>query len=208
MILRPWVILLAAGGSSRFGRAKQLARLGGQTLLRRATRLALAARPDGCIVVLGARAAQLRRELKGLPVRVAMNRRWRAGIAGSLRAGLARLPPSARAALILLADQVAVRAGDLGRLIAAWQRRPQGIVAAQADGVNMPPAIFPRRSFAALRRLRGDAGARRLLADRRRHVISIKMTNAASDVDRPADLSRIRRARSAPRARPRRRKPD
>jgi len=191
MILRPWVIVLAAGGSRRFGGPKLLARIGGETLLRRALRSALGCRPAGCVVVLGARADRLRRELHAWPVRTAVNRRWRSGLAGSIRAGIAALPRAAPAALLLLADQVAIGPAELELLIAAWRRAPRAIVASRSGAVTGPPALFPRRAFADLKRLRGDSGARRLLADPRQRVIVVELPGAACDVDRPAELRRL-----------------
>ncbi len=191
MIPRPWVILLAAGASRRFGGPKQLARLGGETLLHRAARVALGCRPAGCVVVLGANATRLRRELRDLPVNPVFNRRWRSGLAGSLRAGLAALPPSAASALVLLADQAAIGPADLELLIAASRRAPRAIVTARADALRRPPTIFPRRLFAELRRLRGDTGAKRLLSDARRRVVELEIPGAALDIDWPEDLARI-----------------
>jgi molybdenum cofactor cytidylyltransferase len=191
MILRPWVVLLAAGGSRRFGGPKLLARIQRETLLHRAARAALGCRPAGCMVVLGAQAHRLQRELRGLPVEVVVNRRWRAGLSGSLRAGIGALPRSARAVLVLLADQAAVGPAELELLIAAWQRAPRAIVASRAGEALGPPAIFPRATFGALRRLRGDAGARRLLADPGRRVIEVEIPGAAWDVDRPTDLTQF-----------------
>ena len=190
MILPPWVLLLAAGGSRRFGSPKLLARLDGESLLRRSARAALGCGAGGCIVVLGASAIRLERELRGLPVTVAVNRDWRRGLSSSLRAGLAVLPAAAPAALVALADQAALGPADLHRLIAAWRRQPRAIVAARAGDVLGPPAIFPRRIFRELRRLRGDAGARTLLQDPARSVIEIGIANAAYDIDRPGDLVR------------------
>lgn len=192
MILRPWVILLAAGGASRYGRPKQLARLDGQTLLRRAARLAAAVAPGRTVVVLGARAATLRRELQGLPVQPVHNRRWREGLATSLAAGVRALPRGARAGLVLLADQAALMPEDLEGLIAAWRRHPRSITAAQAGDWRGPPVILPRRCFGRLLRLRGDAGARSLLQDPAETVLTVPMPNAATDIDVPADLRRLR----------------
>lgn len=194
MILRPWVVVLAAGGSRRFGSPKLLARLGGETLLNRAVRAALGARPAGCVVVLGARADELKRRLRAWPVRIVVNRRWRSGLSSSLRAGIAALPRQAPAALVLLADQVAVGPAELELLLAAWRRAPRAIAASRWGEVLGPPAVFPRRVFADLRRLRGDAGAKTLLADPRRAVTGVALPGAAHDVDRPADLRRLRAA--------------
>jgi molybdenum cofactor cytidylyltransferase len=190
IIPRPWVVLLAAGGSRRFGRPKLLAKVDGETLLRRAARLAIGVGPSGCFVVLGANAARLEQELRGLPVRVVVNRRWRSGLASSLRAGVAALPKSAGGALILLADQVAIGPADLELLIAAWRASPRCIVTANADGVRGPPAILPRASFRELRSLRGDKGARELLRNARQAVIDISIPKAGRDVDVPQDLER------------------
>lgn len=195
MILRPWVIVLAAGGSRRFGGPKMLARIRGETLLQRAMRVALGARPAGCVVVLGARADMLKRRLHAWPVRVVVNRRWRSGLASSIQAGIAALPREAPAALLLLADQVGVGPAELELLIAAGRRAPRTIVASRWAAVTGPPALFPRRAFADLKRLRGDSGARRLLTDPRRRVVLVELPGAASDVDRPADLRRLRRPR-------------
>jgi molybdenum cofactor cytidylyltransferase len=191
MIPRPWVILLAAGGSRRFGGTKLLARIHDETLLHRSARIALGCRPAGCIVVLGANGARLRRELRNLPVEVVVNRRWRAGLSGSLRAGIAALPVAASAALVLLADQAGVGPADLELLVAAWQRAPRAIVTAHAAGVRCPPAILPRQVFPDVRRLRGDTGAKKLLADPRRRLVEFELPGAALDIDRPEDLARF-----------------
>src|SRR5215207_5005367 len=183
MILRPWVVLLAGGGSRRFRRPKLLSRLDGETLLRRAARLALDCDAAGCMVVLGANAIRLERELRGLPVTLVINRHWRRGLSTSLRA-------DAPAALVVLADQAALGPADLALLMAASRRQPRAIVASCAGVVIGPPAIFPRRVFRDLRRLRGDAGAKALLEDPSRFVIKIGIGNAGLDVDRPEDLDR------------------
>ncbi len=190
MILRPWVVLLAAGGSRRFGRPKLLERLRGETLIHRAARVALSCRAAGCTIVLGAHASRLAPKVAGLPLAVIVNRGWRTGLAGSLRAGIASIPPTAPAALVLLADQVAIGPADLELLIAAWRTAPRSIVAARSGAALGPPAILPRGVFRDVRPLRGDTGAKSLLADPSRRVIEIAIEAAAIDVDQPEDLDR------------------
>jgi CTP:molybdopterin cytidylyltransferase MocA len=188
MIPRPWVLVMAAGSSRRFGGSKLLAQVDGESLLRRAVRAALGSRPDGVIVVLGCRALRLRRELRGYPVRVALNRRWRTGLASSLRTGIDALPRSAPAAIVLLADQIAVGPAELELLTAAWRRHRGSMVASRSGEVIGPPALFPRRHFRALRRLRGDSGAKRLLTGRTQALIEVELPDAIHDVDGPGDL--------------------
>ena len=96
------------------------------------------ARPDDAtVVVLGAAAIRLRNLLRRsagrmrrtAPVpRVAYNALWRAGLAGSLRAGLDALPRSARAALVMLVDQPNVEAAAsaaVDRRVAHAARHPR-----------------------------------------------------------------------------------
>ena len=184
---------MAAGRARRFGAPKLLARIGRESLLRRAVKVALGSRPAGCVVVLGAQAPRLQAELRGYPVRVVVNRRWRSGLASSLRAGLAALPREASAALVLLADQAAVGPAELELVMAAGRQAPRSIVAAGAGPVLCPPVLFPRRLFGALRRLRGDAGGRRLLTRFQNGLVVMEIPAGVLDVDRVADLARFRR---------------
>ncbi len=193
MILRPWVVLLAAGAARRFGGPKQLARVDGESLLRRMARVALAIRPAGCVVVLGARAPRLRRELAGLGVGIVLNPRWREGLSVSLAAGLRALPGDARGALVLLGDQAAIGPAELALLAAAWRRDPRRIVATLTRGRLGPPAVFPRALYPRLKRLRGDRGARGILRHRGMRVVGIELPGAALDLDRPSDLAAFSR---------------
>ena len=183
-------VVLAAGAGRRFGATKQLAQSGGETLVARAARRALACCPAGVVVVTGSRATVVAWALGSLPVRIARNRHWRSGMAGSLRCGLAALGRAPTAALVLLCDQPAVSSADLRRLITAWQSRPHCVAAARYGAVLGVPAIFPRRYWAELRLLRGDRGARPVIAAAA-GVTAVEMPSAALDVDTPADLVRL-----------------
>ena len=81
-------IILAAGASTRLGQPKQLIRIDGETMLRRATRLAVEAGSSPVIAVLASDEAQLTRELAGLPASIVINGEWQTGMASSLKCGL------------------------------------------------------------------------------------------------------------------------
>jgi len=196
-----YAVVLAAGASTRFGSAKQLVRVGGRPLLHTAVTRAAEVTGNALIVVLGAGAAQLAPLLKHSPGSVVVNRAWREGLASSIRAGIARLPPTCGGVLLLLADQAAVSADDLRRLVGTWRKQPQCIAAARDAGISGTPAIFPRSVFRELAELRGDRGARVLLQRNRDRVVRVPMPSAAVDVDTPEDLLAL----EAPRPRPRRR---
>src|SRR5262249_16384423 len=97
-------VLLAAGTSSRMGTNKLFLRLGGDSVLRRAAKSAIAAGLDPLIVVLGHESDKARAELKGIEHTPVVNADYAAGMNTSLRAGIESVPDGAQAAVGLLAD--------------------------------------------------------------------------------------------------------
>ena len=182
------IVVLAAGASTRFGSPKQLARVQGVPLLQLVVSRATAVAGTAVTVVLGSQASEIVPALGRLPVALVVNREWSEGLAASIRAGVRSLPGSCSGALLMLADQAAVTSADLQRLIDAWRRNPRGVIAAVHSGGYGTPAIFPRREFPALLRLRGDEGARLLLQGGNASVSGVPMPSAATDLNRPEDL--------------------
>jgi molybdenum cofactor cytidylyltransferase len=191
-----WCVVLAAGASRRLGRPKQLVRYRSRALMLHAVDACAVAAPGRVIVVLGARSARLQKALErrrpGIPS--VRNPRWRTGLASSLRAGLVALPARAKAALFLLADQPAVDASALERLISAWRRAPLRPAAARYDGRLGVPAILPRRHWPELRRMHGDVGARVLLRRLGDDIAAVDLPEAAVDIDTEHDLTRLLRS--------------
>jgi molybdenum cofactor cytidylyltransferase len=178
-------IILAAGASRRLGRPKQLVELGGETLLRRTALAALA----GCapvLAVLGSRADEVAASLAGLPVTVVLNEEWEEGMAASIRAGIRALPAGAEAALFMVCDQIAVDGALVRRLLAVRAAHPEAVVACGYAGARGTPSLFPARCFPQLLALRGDRGARGLLAGE--GVVVVPFPEGSQDVDCPEDL--------------------
>ena len=185
-------VILAAGGSSRLGRPKQLVRFRTRALLRRAVDAGMRATGRPAIIVVGAEALRLRALLRrSHPMSVVVNNAgWRIGLAGSLRAGVGAVPMDARAVLFMLSDQPHVDAGGLSRLIAAWSRRPGRCAAARYAGGIGVPAILPRPAWRRLRELSGDVGARKVLEATPALTI-VDMPEAAADVDTQEHLAAL-----------------
>ena len=186
-----YAIVLAAGASTRFGSAKQLVRIAGRPLLHNTVSRAVQVAGGAVIVVLGAYAAELAPLLSHTPASIVINRDWREGIGSSIRAGVARLPAACSGVMLVLADQAAVTAEDLHRLLSAWKRQPEYVAAAIYSGAVGVPAIFPRSRFKELSGLRGDVGARMLLQRNPDRVVRVPMDSAALDIDTPEDLLAI-----------------
>jgi molybdenum cofactor cytidylyltransferase len=187
------VAVLAAGGSSRMGRPKQLLRLDGETLIRRAARIALAAQVGPVLVVLGAEAGRIGAELADLPVQLVVNAAWREGLASSLRAAVDAAEgthPAARGLLLMPADQPRLLAAQLRAIDATQRAGGPAVVASDYGSHRGPPALFPRSCWPALRALRGDAGARELLLGADVATVSAP-PGSGLDLDRPEDLDRL-----------------
>lgn len=185
------VIVLAAGSSSRLGQPKQLVKLGGRPALHIVVSNAVAVAGHSVTVVLGANSQDLTRLLAHSPASVVVNRHWEEGMASSLRHGIAAVPATASAVLVMLGDQVAVSIDDLKRLINGWNGHDTVIAAAVYQRHVGVPAIFPRWCFGELRELRGDRGARQIIERHAQRLVHVQMPNAAIDLDTPDDLAKL-----------------
>ena len=95
------------------------------------------------------------------------------------------------AVVILLADMPEVAAGDMDRLIAAFDPEEGREIcrAVDADGGPGHPVLFGRRFFEALAGSPGDRGAREVLRDAGEFVTEVTTTGrgALVDLDTPED---------------------
>ena len=184
-------LLLAAGGSERLGQAKQMLTLGGETLVRRSANLLLE-QAANVVVVTGADAANVSDELRDLPIRLVHNGEWRAGLGGSIAAGVDALSDEFEGVLILLCDQWRIGQSDLDALCEAWKNETTLVAAASWGERYGSPSIFPRHMFSDLSQLRGDSGARGLIR-RQPSVRFVDIPHARYDLDTPADAETMRR---------------
>ena len=183
-------VVLAAGASSRLGRAKQLLTFGGKCLVRHVVDTAAAAACSPIVVVVGARAGSVLEALAGSEAQAVENPEWREGIAGSLRRGIQALPEQVNAAIVLLCDQPAVSPALLRALVATQRNTGKAIVACRWNDTTGPPALFLREQFPALLALSGDEGARSILRNAGDGAAFVEFPDGAFDVDTPEDWAR------------------
>jgi CTP:molybdopterin cytidylyltransferase MocA len=186
-------LILAAGAGSRMGSPKQLLPLGGRLLLQHVVDAAAAAGLSDVVVVLGHAAGEVEAALVLPPgVRTVRNPRHAEGQATSLAAGLSAAPPGAAAALVLLGDQPEVRPDAIRALAAAHAPGGAPILRASSGGRPGHPVLIDRALWPEAMALRGDGGARALVA---RHPGSLRLVEVGGDppedVDTPEDHRRL-----------------
>lgn len=183
-------LVLAAGGSARLGRPKQLLRFQEQTLVRRAVG---AARGAGCspiLVVVGRDRAEIATELADLAVDLLPNDSWESGIGTSIRAGISTLS-GAEAVVILTCDQPYVSAELISRLIEEQGSSPRAIVASSYAGTVGVPALFTRACFEKMLSLGDQEGAKALLLAHPDEVAPVDFPEGAVDIDTAGDYSAL-----------------
>ena len=189
-ILRPALLLLAAGRSARLGRPKQLLACEGSTLLRRAATTALESGIGPVYAIVGCQAGNMRGELEGLPVTLLDNPLWQEGIASSIRAGLQHAlidRPDTDGILVMVCDQPATDAHTLRSLKALQAHAGAPLAACSYEGGLGTPALFHRSLFEELMDLQGDTGAKRVIQRHLEEAATLPFPEGAKDIDTEDD---------------------
>ncbi len=184
---RAGALILAAGGSTRFGEPKQFLELEGETLLHRVARTAREAGCEPIVVVVREASQRAREELTDFPVRIVENPEWQHGIGSSIKCGIAELRATASAVVILACDQPFVSAETIRNLCAG----EQPIIASEYAKTVGIPAFFDIRYFDALASLSDDAGAKSLIEANRADVGVVPFPDGAIDIDTRADYDAL-----------------
>jgi len=186
-------VLLAAGYSRRFGSNKLLQALpagstrAGMPIALAAAHHLLEALPDS-LAVVRPRAQKLGKLLRDVGCKTVVCKNVSEGMGTSLAAGV-RSAPEADGWVIALADMPFVLP-DTIRSVAQALRAGAAMVAPSFRGERGHPVGFSRRYFPELSALRGDEGARALLAQHAESLVLLDVEDrgALRDVDRPSDL--------------------
>jgi molybdenum cofactor cytidylyltransferase len=197
-------VILAAGESARFGRPKQLLAYRGRTLLRHVVECAVDGGCDPVIVVLGARADELRPELEATAAEPVLNAGWREGIGSSVRAGVEAVESrrsEASAVLLLTCDQPRITPELVQRLGERFGAGQALIVACEYAGTVGVPALFHRSLYPELRALSGSVGAKPVLEHHREDLVRVPWPEGAIDIDLPEDYERLEAAEARGRKR-------
>ena len=189
-------IVLAAGRSSRMGRAKATLPAGdGHTFLTRIVQTFLDADVDDVIVVVGHDADAIAASFSesGLPARFVVNRDYDRGQLSSLLAGLDVIDrPGVAAVLVTLVDVPLVSPETVRAVIDGYRRTRAPIVRPTSGDRHGHPLLIDRSIFGALRAADPSTGAKPIV---RAHAtaagdIAIDDEGAFADIDTEEDYRR------------------
>jgi molybdenum cofactor cytidylyltransferase len=153
-------IVLAAGGSTRFGTPKQLLDWHGKPLVRHVAETALEGGLSPVLVITGADQEDISCELKGLPVKAVYNPDWELGQGTSVKKGIEFLSKNVGAAVFLLVDQPFIPPELLMKLRKAHAIKRAPIIQPEVNGDRVNPVLFDQGVFPELLHLKGDTGGR------------------------------------------------
>jgi molybdenum cofactor cytidylyltransferase len=176
-------VVLAAGGSSRFGSPKQLLPWGNKTLLQHVVDRVLGSSVDQVVAVLGHEAELTATLMRDRALQVVVNEDWARGQSGSLRAGLQALPQMYDACLFVLADQPNITPQLIDSLLARYRRTLAPIVAPVHRGRRGNPVLFARSLFPELLDMRGDQGGRQVLKRHEQDVETVEVQDPSLFLD-------------------------
>jgi molybdenum cofactor cytidylyltransferase len=184
------ILLLAAGRSSRMQGADKLALpVDGSPLLRHRAQAALAT-GEPVFVALPAVDHSRAALLAGLPATLVAAPDAVLGLAHTLRAAVAALPPCDRF-LILLGDLPEITTDDLRAVLTAPNSSPAARIwrGATASGAPGHPVLFDGTLRSAFASLEGDTGAEPVIRAHRAETVLVPLPgdHARRDLDTPAD---------------------
>jgi molybdenum cofactor cytidylyltransferase len=187
-------VILAAGGSSRLGRPKQLLPFRGKTLVRRIVDAAVEGGCSPIVVVVGRDKEKIARELEQSNAVIVENVNWNNGMGTSIRSAVQHLidtAPNVEAIALLVCDQPFVDSRTIEQLIALREKTKKAIVASSYARTLGVPALFDRSCADELLHLDEGSGAKAVISLNRGRVEEFPFPEGKIDIDTAADYDRL-----------------
>ena len=184
------ILILAAGTSSRMGKPKQLLPYKHTTLLGWAIEQAQASCIDEVVCVLGANAKEIELSSQKYDVISIHNPSYEQGLSSSIISGLKEIVDR-NVVLIMLADQPNISRHYLNKLLEKHTSEPNKIIASNYGNSVGVPAVFPKKYYTELLKLKGDKGAKEILNELRSDVVTINSSEKLQDIDTSHDYDRL-----------------
>jgi molybdenum cofactor cytidylyltransferase len=183
------IVVLAAGGSQRFGGPKMLVNWRGKPLVRHVVEICLESKIGPIHIVLGDECEKVKSKIADLPVNILENRNWHTGQSSSVRMGVEAIREQCDAVVFVLGDMPLVEPQTIRGLVQMHRKSLAPIIAPHAGGRFGNPVLFDRVTFPDLVALEGDRGGRALFKTFPPEPYAASET-VLFDVDVPEDLKR------------------
>ena len=189
-------LVLAAGGSRRLGRPKQLLPFGDATLLDHTVATARECGFEQLIVALGGSADDVRATVDLSGAEVVVNEHFGDGCSSSIAAAIGVVDARADTLVLLLGDQPGVTPATVRGLVAG--RGHAELAVCRYDDGRGHPFAFGREIFAELALLHGDKAVWKLLDRRGEDVAEVAVPGPVPlDVDTWEDYEAVLAASAA-----------
>lgn len=193
-------VVLAAGGSSRLGRTKQLEPWGDSNLISHVVSRTSEFPVDEVWVILGHDSERILAESDLGDAYVVENLEWEEGIASSLRVALDALTRLSRCerALVVIGDQPDIPVEVVEELLVSHRRSGKQVTIPKYRYSWGNPVVVDRSLWARVMSLEGDEGAQRLWQAHPEWVNEVWFPGSAPrDVDTEEDVTELRPRHSA-----------
>lgn len=184
-------VILAAGGSSRFGEIKQLLPWKNKNIINTVVETAALADLDPILVVLGANAGLIQASLDNETIQVVTNPDWDKGQSTSLKAGVTAIRQTVDGVLFLLCDQPHLTVNLVNAVVEEGLRSGK-VVTPIIDDRRANPVYFPASCFPLFDTLEGDAGGRQIISACPHTTLPWLDDWMARDIDTPEDYRALR----------------
>ena len=175
---------------------KLLEPLNGLPMIEHVVRSALSSQADYVAVVTGHDAKFIEKRLEKYDVKIARNPDYVSGVLGSIRLGLAVLPPDIAGAVVLPADMPAFTEEYIDKLIDAFDfkaKRPP-VVLPSFNSVRHNPVLWPRDLFKVVKIVPEDSHWTPALIEHSDYIkeIVLKDDLPLTDINTHGDLEKYK----------------
>jgi len=192
--IKTGIIILAAGNSSRLGQPKQLLTFKDTTFLKNTIEAASLLPNAIVVVVVGSRHELMIKELDSSKIKISFNENWEFGMSSSIVKGmndLLLINPDIEKCIISVCDQPFISHSVFENLIEEYNKEGKGIVASSYAETVGTPVLFDKKYFKDLLELKGQEGAKKILAKFQNNLDTVSFERGNIDIDTPEDYDKL-----------------